>query len=188
MCVCARVCLCVFVFVMRMYHGCFSRSIFEMENKNDFCFVDRCLRVCVCVCVGRKQMLGKSIHTLALTCTQSSFVCVCVRGCITDALWYRLLKWRAEGYSNSTSNFVSGNCKCGSVRWEMIRAAVTWALRCVCARVCLCVCVCVCVFVFLGRMYRGCVLRYIFEMKSKEVSNCQDKCCQRELQMQVRQL
>ena len=48
----------------------------------------------------------------------------------------------------------------------MTRAAVTWALRCVCARVCLCV------FVFLGRMYRGCVLRYIFEMKSKEVSSC----------------
>ena len=38
----------------------------------------------------------------------------------------------------------------------------------------------VCVFVFLGRMYHGCGLRYIFEMKSKEVSNCQGKCCQRE--------
>ena len=33
-------------------------------------------------------------------------------------------------------------------------------------------CVFVCVCVFLGRMYRGCVLRYIFEMKSKEVSSC----------------
>ena len=33
MCVCARVCLGVFVFVMKMYHGCFSRSIFEMESK-----------------------------------------------------------------------------------------------------------------------------------------------------------
>ena len=130
------------------------------------------MRVCVCVNANARQQQPN----LALTCTQSSFVCVCVRGCITDALWYQLLKWRAEGYSNSTSNFVSGNCKCGSVRWEVIRAAVTWALRCVCARVCLCVCV----FAFLGRMYRGCVLRYIFEMKSKEVSNCQGKCCQRE--------
>ena len=27
MCVCARVCLGVFLCVMRMYHGCFSRSI-----------------------------------------------------------------------------------------------------------------------------------------------------------------
>ena len=100
-----------------------------------------CVCVCVYVCVCMNANAREEHANLALTCTQSSFVCVCVRGCITDALWYRLLKWIAEGYSNSTSNFVSGNCKCGSVRWEMIRAAVTWALRCVCARVCLCVCV-----------------------------------------------
>ena len=126
---------------------------------------------------------------LALTCTQSSFVCVCVRGCITDALWYRLLKWRAKGYPSVTSNFpsvtsnfVGVNCKCGSVRWDVIRAAVTWARRCVCARVCLWV------FVFVMRMYHGCFLRYIFEMESKERSNCHVELWQCELQMQVRQL
>ena len=90
-------------------------------------------------------------------------LCSCVR-MYHRLFFYRLLKWTAKGYSNSTSNFVSVNCKCGSVRWDVIRAAVTWALRCVCARVCLCV------FVFVGRMYHGCFLRYIFEMKNKEGS------------------
>ena len=45
---------------------------------------------CVFVCMNAN---AREEHpNLALTCTQSSFVCVCVRGCITDALWYRLLK------------------------------------------------------------------------------------------------
>ena len=147
-CVCVRACVFGGVFVC-VWWGCitdaFRGLFFKWRAKSDFCFVARCMRVCVCVvcmCVWRR-LLEKSIQTWALTRTQSSFVCVCVRGCITDALWSRLLKWRSEGYSNSTSNFVSGNCKCGSVRWDVIRAAVTWALRCVCARVCLCVCVCV---------------------------------------------
>ena len=34
------------------------------------------------------------------------------------------------------------NCKCGSVRWDLIRAAVTWAGLCV--RACVFVCVRVC--------------------------------------------
>ena len=60
----------------------------------------------------------------------------------------------------------------------MIRAAVTWALRCVRA----------CVFVFEMRMYHGCFSMSIFEMESKERSNCHVELCQCELQMQVRQL
>ena len=91
--------------------------------------------------------------SLAIACTQSLCVCVCVRGCVTDALRYLLLKWRAKGYPNVTSSFVSVNCKFGSVRWDVIRAAVTWAGRCVracacaCASRCVCACVCVCVCV-----------------------------------------
>ena len=68
----------------------------------------------------------------ALTCTQS--LCVCVRGCITAAPRYLLLKWRVTVYPSVTTNFVSVNCKCVSVRWDVIRAAVSWAGRCVCAR------------------------------------------------------
>ena len=60
-----------------------------------------------------------------------------------------------------------------------------------CARVCvLCVFVYgfVCVFVFVMRMYHGCFSMSIFEMESKERSNCHVELCQCELQMQVRQL
>ena len=86
-----------------------------------FCFVARCMRVCVCVNANARE----EHLSLALTCTQSLCVCVCVCGCITDALRYVLLKWRAKGHPSVTSNFVSVNCKCGSVRWDVIRAAVT---------------------------------------------------------------
>ena len=55
-----------------------------------------------------------------------------------------------------------------------------------CARVC--VCVCVFVFVFVMRMYHGCFSMSIFEMESKERSNCHVELWQCELQMQVRQL
>ena len=63
----------------------------------------------------------------------------------------------------------------------MIRAAVTWALRCVCVRAC----VFVCVFVFVMRMYHGCFSMSIFEMESEEQSNCHVAFRQCELQMQV---
>ena len=53
-----------------------------------------------------------------------------------------------KDYPSVTSNFVSVNCKCGSAKWDVIRTAVTWAGRCVCARVCVYICVflfvCVC--------------------------------------------
>ena len=53
---------------------------------------------------------------------------------------------------------------------------------------CVRVCVFVCVFVFVMRMHHGCFSMSIFEMESKERSNCHVELCQCELQMQVRQL
>ena len=81
---------------------------------------------CVCVCVNAN---AREEHLrLALTCTQSLCVCDCVWGCITDALWYLLLKWRAKGYPSVTSG-------------EMWSGQL-WRRR---GDVCACVCVCFCV-------------------------------------------
>ena len=49
-------------------------------------------------------------------------------------------------------------------------------------------CVRACVFVFVMRMYRGCFSKSIFEMESKERSNCHVGLCECELQMRVRKL
>ena len=61
------------------------------------------------------------------------------------------------------------------------------------ARVCVCVCVglcamCVCVFAIVITMNHGYFAMSIFELESKERSNCHVELCQCELQMQVRQL
>ena len=101
----------------------------------------------------------------------------------------------SKGYPSVTSNIVSMNCKSGSARWDVIRAAVTWTDE-VCARVCYCVffeyvCFCVCVCVCVGVCVWECITDVsmsIFAMESKERSDCRVGLCECELQMQGRPL
>ena len=131
----------------------------------------------VCVYEGgsssRASKLGLNVYSVIFC------LCLCARMYHQRSL-ISAFEMESKGLSKCHVEFVSVNCKCGSVRWDVIRAAVTWALRCVCARVC--------VFVFVMRMYHGCFSMSIFEMESKERSNCHVELCQCELQMQVRQL
>jgi len=136
-----------------------------------------CACVCVCVCVyecdcsRRAAKLGLNVYSVIFC------LCLCAR------MYHRRSLISAfEMESKGLSKCHVELCQCElQMRVRQVgcdQGSCDVGVASVCARVCLCVCV----FVFVRRMYHGCFLRYIFEMESKERSNCQGERCQREFE------
>ena len=140
------------------------------------------VRACVCVCVyecdcsRRAAKLGLNVYSVTVC------LCLCVR------MYHQRSSISAfEMESKGLSKCHVEVCQC-ELHMRVRQVGCDQGSCDVIGAMCVRVCVFVCVFVFVMRMHHGCFSMSIFEMESKERSNCHVELCQCELQMQVRQL